>query len=294
MKDNLPYFSHDNNSRRHPKMKALIAEFGYEGYGRFWALNERIAETPSTYIDISRKVNKLDLANELGLDGDGLDKFLKFLSDPEIDLININDNKISTDRITELFSRVSEEREYERDKKRKKKGKEEIPEGKDNFPEGNKNFPDEFPKEKDTDKIRSDKIRSNKTRLDKTKQENILPKQKPFELLSREPKNDLERVNKKWLENYISLHGEQPINPSWSISAPLVSKAIKQVGVDKILQALDTAMRDEFCIKSGYILKTIMATNIISKLVNKPPGSKHHIATDNISPDKASKYFRNG
>ena len=41
MKDNLPYFSHDNNARRHPKMKALIAEFGYEGYGRFWALNDR-------------------------------------------------------------------------------------------------------------------------------------------------------------------------------------------------------------------------------------------------------------
>jgi len=88
-----------------------------------------------------------------------------------------------------LFSKVSEEREYERDKKRKKKGKEEIPEGKDNFPEGNKNFPDEFPKEKDTDKIRS-----NKTRLDKTKQENILP-QNPFELLSRKPKNDNDTEN---------------------------------------------------------------------------------------------------
>ena len=100
MKDNLPYFPHDNNARRHPKMKALIAEFGYEGYGRFWALNERIAELSGAYIDISKKVNKLDLANELGLNGNDLDKFLSFLSDHEIDLINIQDGKITTDRIT--------------------------------------------------------------------------------------------------------------------------------------------------------------------------------------------------
>jgi hypothetical protein len=99
MKDNLPYFSHDNNARRHPKMKALIAELGYEGYGRFWALNERIAESSGAFIDISKRVNKLDLVQELGLNGDGLDRFLAFLSDPEIDLINIKDMIIMTDRI---------------------------------------------------------------------------------------------------------------------------------------------------------------------------------------------------
>jgi hypothetical protein len=99
MKDNLPYFSHDNNAHRHPKMKALIAEYGYEGYGRFWALNERIAESSGAYIDISKKVNKLALAQEIGLNGDGIDRFLKFLSDPEIDLINIKDRIITTERI---------------------------------------------------------------------------------------------------------------------------------------------------------------------------------------------------
>jgi len=288
MKDNLPYFSHDNDSRRHPKMKALIAEFGYEGYGRFWALNERIAETPGAYIDISRKVNKLDLANELGFDGNGLDKFLKFLSDPEIDLINLKDDKISTDRITELFLKVSEEREHERDKKRKKKGKDEIPEGNNDFPEGKEDIPDEFPEEKDTDQIRSNNIR-----LDKIKQDNIPPK--PFALLSREPKNDMERVNKRWLENYIAIHGQQPINPRWDISSPLVSKAIKQVGVEKVLQALDTAMKDKFCIDSGYMLKIIMSGNVISRLVNKPSGAgppKELAGKESLSGLKS--IFKNG
>jgi len=99
MKNDLPYFSHNNNARRHPKMKALIAEFGFEGYGRFWALCERIAEDSDAYLDISKKVNKLDLAGELGLDGNGLDTFLSFLADPEIDLINLEDNIITIDMV---------------------------------------------------------------------------------------------------------------------------------------------------------------------------------------------------
>jgi len=84
-------------------MKALIAEFGFEGYGRFWALNEIIAETSEACIDISKKINRLDLANELGLDGNGLDRFIAFLSDSEIDLINIADNIITIDMVNKYL-----------------------------------------------------------------------------------------------------------------------------------------------------------------------------------------------
>jgi hypothetical protein len=80
----------------------------------------------------------------------------------------------------------------------------------------------------------------------------------------------MERVNKKWLENYIKLYGGQPIDPEWDLSSPLIKKNLKQAGLDKILQALDTAMKDKFCLESGYILQTIMARNVISKLINKP------------------------
>jgi hypothetical protein len=117
MKNDLPFFSHDNNARNHPKMKALIAEYGYEGYGRFWALNEKIAETSGAFINISKKINRLALANELNFDGNELDKFLEFLSDPEIDLINIKDNKITTDRISESYKAVINKREKQRKNK---------------------------------------------------------------------------------------------------------------------------------------------------------------------------------
>jgi len=104
-------------------MKALIAEFGFEGYGRFWVLCERVAESSNARVDISKKVNKLDLAAELGLDGNGLDKFLAFLADPEIDLINLEDGVITVDRISERFTEVTKDREDARDRKARKKEK---------------------------------------------------------------------------------------------------------------------------------------------------------------------------
>jgi hypothetical protein len=167
MKDNLPFFSHDNNARNHPKMKALIAEFGYEGYGRFWALNERIAESAGAFIDISRKVYKLDLAKELGLDGNGLDKFISFLSDPDIDLINFQNGIITTDRITELFSQTMEKREEERNKKRGKKGKSNFPDGKEGFPEGIQGENKDFPAENNTYKTRQDNTKQNDIKQEK-------------------------------------------------------------------------------------------------------------------------------
>jgi hypothetical protein len=268
MKDNLPYFSHDNNAHRHPKMKALIAEYGYEGYGRFWALNERIAESPGAYIDISRKVNRLDLAQELGMSGPELDKFLDFLSDPEIDLINLEGGKITTDRITENYQYTMEKLEKGRNRKKDKKNppeKDEIPPESDEIPPEDR----EIPAENDTNETKLNKTNETKT---KTKQTKLRDPPKRIGLLDHEPKNDLERVNKKWLENYLAIFGSQPINPRWDLSSPLVKKAIKQAGIEKVLQALETARQDDFCLKAGYILKTIMSGNVLSRLINAKPG----------------------
>ena len=89
MKDDLPYFSHDNDARNHPKMKALRARFGWTGYGQFWALNEMIAGAPQARLDLSRKVVRSSVACELGMTTDALDDFLRFLEDKdECGLIN--------------------------------------------------------------------------------------------------------------------------------------------------------------------------------------------------------------
>jgi hypothetical protein len=267
MKNDLPYFTHDNNAHRHPKMKALMAEYGATGYGMFWILNEKIAESSGAFIDITKKVNKLDLAQELGLTGDKFEEFLKFLSDPEIDLINYENGIITTDRTTEDYEKTISRRKKERDKKLKTDNDSNSPGENEDFPGENEDFPREngdFPDNSQGKNIQ------NRTEENRDEQ-NRTNSQKPTGLLGREPKNDQERVNKKWIENYLAIYGNEPINPRWDLSSPLVKRAIKQAGVEKVLAALDVARSDEFCLKAGYILKVIMSGNVISRLINVRP-----------------------
>lgn len=122
MKDDLPNFPHDNDSRNHAKMKALRARFGWTGYGQFWALNEMIAGSTDARMDISRKVVRASTACELGMTTDALDEFLRFLSDPdECGLINYSDGIVTTDRTQEAYEIVKKMREDWREKKNKAK-----------------------------------------------------------------------------------------------------------------------------------------------------------------------------
>jgi hypothetical protein len=114
MKDGLKYFSHDSSATSHPKMKALRSRYGWDGYGRFWALNEMIASAPKARLDLSRKINKMAAADDLGMTVEEFEAFIDFLADPEIDLINREDGIIWTDMTAENYDHA----EAERDRKR--------------------------------------------------------------------------------------------------------------------------------------------------------------------------------
>jgi hypothetical protein len=115
MKDDLPYFSHDNDSRNHPKMKALRARYGWTGYGQFWALNEMIAGSSFARLDLGRKVVRSATACELGMTTDALDDLLSFLSDPdECGLIHYENGVVTTDRTHENFDLIDKERTRKR------------------------------------------------------------------------------------------------------------------------------------------------------------------------------------
>lgn len=47
------WFSHDSNAANNPKMVALKRKYGYEGYGRWWRLVERLRECADYRYDIS-------------------------------------------------------------------------------------------------------------------------------------------------------------------------------------------------------------------------------------------------
>jgi hypothetical protein len=159
IKEELPYFSHDNNALSHPKMQALLAEYGFDGYGRFWALNEKIAQADEARMDISRKINRLALAQYLSMKVEEMDKFLAFLSDPEVDLINFSEGIITTDRTQENYEYLKTWRDKNRKKYEHKKSKPDMNSGKNdddsdensdehnahsNYPGENENYPGEI------------------------------------------------------------------------------------------------------------------------------------------------------
>ena len=152
MKNNLPYFSHDNDAHNHPKMKALRARYGWTGYGQFWALNEAVAAAPECRLDLGRKVVRAAVACELGLTPDGFEDFLTFLSDPdECGLIAYNAGIITTDRTQEDFARIEPIRQKARERWAKKATSHEVFKTSHEVPESSS--------EVLTDKIRVDKIR---------------------------------------------------------------------------------------------------------------------------------------
>lgn len=115
MKDDLPYFSHENNAVNHPKMKALRAQFGWEGYGRFWALNEAIARSKNVELDLTTKVNRVTLSLDMGMSVTDFEAFLAFLADPdECGLIRYENGIVTTSQTKEDHSKVMAERNRKR------------------------------------------------------------------------------------------------------------------------------------------------------------------------------------
>ena len=98
------------------------------------------------------------------------------------------------------------------------------------------------------------------------------PSEKPT-LAEREPKNDIEQVEKAYLLNYGSLYklgilkSEKPII-NWGQSRKLTRSAIDSYGLENILLAIERSKDSEFCIKKGYSLSTILSAGVLAGLIN--------------------------
>jgi hypothetical protein len=137
MKKNLEYYPRESESYRHPKFKLLRTKFknpteGWAAEGRFWALNDQIAESENCQIDLSKERNKAVVAENLGMSLEQLKKFLELLLSPEIQLLKeIYPEVFTTDRVQETLEFTMSERENARKRKSsggKKKSSDEKPE----------------------------------------------------------------------------------------------------------------------------------------------------------------------
>jgi hypothetical protein len=164
MKDDLPYFSHDNDARNHAKMKALRARFGWTGYGQFWALNEMIAGASQARLDLSRKVVKAAVACELGMTPSALDDLLLFLSNKdECGLINLENGIVTTDRTKEDYSKTEAGRQAAKERYARKNKT--SPEKSQTSPEKGQTSPELRPKtDREQNRIEENRI-ENSTKI---------------------------------------------------------------------------------------------------------------------------------
>ena len=96
---------------------------------------------------------------------------------------------------------------------------------------------------------------------------------KSVSLIDREPKNDIEKIEKEYLQEYNELYEsgflriEKPII-NWAASRKITKEVLEKYGVDIVLEAVRKAKQDNFCIEKGFSLTTILSAGVFASLVN--------------------------
>ncbi len=156
MKNNIDYYRHFSGSHQHPKFKMLRVKFGWEGEGKFWALNNMIASSENCWLDLSKKYNKASIAHDLDFTIEELDAFINYLHE-ECELLLKDGDLVSTQEVRENFDKVSAERERKKTRRTTKKTtKKENVRG--TSAEKLENSADKHHKDKGKDKVNESKV----------------------------------------------------------------------------------------------------------------------------------------
>lgn len=119
MKNNLSYYSHDVNSHNHWKFKTLRRKYKWCGEGKFWALNNMIAEADGCRLDIKDFDKKASIAADLDFDIPEFDQFIDYLA-KVCKLIIEEDGHLLTEKTQENLEGVNDKRERQRNWKKQK------------------------------------------------------------------------------------------------------------------------------------------------------------------------------
>ena len=98
-------------------------------------------------------------------------------------------------------------------------------------------------------------------------------KKEKIPLINREPKNDIERVEKVYLQNYAELYNngflkfEKPV-VNWTASRRLTKECISNYGLQNIINAVNNAKENQFVLEKGYCLTTILSAGVLAGLMN--------------------------
>lgn len=111
-------------------------------------------------------------------------------------------------------------------------------------------------------------------------------------LLDREPKNVLEQIEKKYLQNYKQLRDEgKPLTETpivnWSIARAIEKDCLVKYGFENIMKAIEKSKHNDFCVNTGYSLTTILSAKVFASLLyeNKKGSAYSQSGIDDLSKD---------
>lgn len=100
----------------HPKFKTLRSKYGWEGEGKFWALNNMIAQAEECWLDLNREYNRGSIASDLNFTIDEFNAFVKYLAN-DCKLLIAKKGKVTTENVQEGYALVAGNREKARYRK---------------------------------------------------------------------------------------------------------------------------------------------------------------------------------
>jgi flagellar biosynthesis GTPase FlhF len=108
------------------------------------------------------------------------------------------------------------------------------------------------------------------------------PKKPP--LRERDPVNDMERVEKAYLQNWDTLYSQGRVTTpdpvvNWSQTRKLLKNHFGKLKPEQIIKAINNGLKDEFTMNGGYSLSMMLSASMLNKLINSAQGelpvSKH-------------------
>ena len=112
------YFSHDANARNDPKICAMRAVYGYEGYGWYWAIIEMLREQAEFKLPYSKAWAWLNLSSSLATTKDTIKQFVDDCIN-EYELLTSDGDYFWSDSLNRRMERREEQREKLRQAGRK-------------------------------------------------------------------------------------------------------------------------------------------------------------------------------
>ena len=120
MKNNIEYYKHYTNSHNHWKFKKLRRKYGFAGEGKFWALNNHIADSENCKFDLSNSNKMETIAIDLDFDIEEFKDFILYLV-KDCKLVKQDDNEFYyTEDVQEVLLEVMKKRERDRKLKNEK------------------------------------------------------------------------------------------------------------------------------------------------------------------------------